>query len=118
VLEIAEIWTLRHHAIRGHTKSVDFQDRCLKPLGHPSNSAISITYRYILSERSGNFGPLGRARRCAGTDAAPAGRSAGPDKWHYVAAQLDKAAAGADTADVAIVLRIVLSIEGVECRSQ
>jgi hypothetical protein len=50
--------------------------------------------------------------------AAPAGRSAGPDKWHYVAAQLDKAAAGADTADVAIALRIVLSIEGVECRSQ
>jgi len=34
----------------------------------------------------------------------------------YVAAQLTEAAAGGDPADVAIALRMVLSIEGVEYR--
>ena len=36
--------------------------------------------------------------------------------WRYVAAQLEKAAAGADVVDVAIALRLALSLEGVECR--
>jgi hypothetical protein len=38
--------------------------------------------------------------------------------WRYVAAQLKEAAVGADTMHVAISLRIVLSMEGVECRPQ
>jgi hypothetical protein len=38
--------------------------------------------------------------------------------WRHVAAQLTEAADGAGTADVAIALRLVLSIEGVECRPQ
>ncbi len=38
--------------------------------------------------------------------------------WRHVAAELDKAAAGADTADVAVALRLVLSMEGVECRQK
>jgi hypothetical protein len=36
--------------------------------------------------------------------------------WRHLAAQLAEAAAGADPADVAIVLRMVLSIECVEYR--
>jgi 2-keto-3-deoxy-L-rhamnonate aldolase RhmA len=36
--------------------------------------------------------------------------------WQHVAAELDKAAAGADTADVSIALRLVLMIEKVETR--
>jgi hypothetical protein len=36
--------------------------------------------------------------------------------WQHVAAELDKAAAGGDAADVAVALRIALSLEGVECR--
>ena len=41
-----------------------------------------------------------------------------PDKatWRRVAAELDKAAAGGDAADVAVALRIASSLEGVECR--
>jgi hypothetical protein len=35
--------------------------------------------------------------------------------WRHVAAELAKAAAGADTADVSIALRLVLALEGVEC---
>jgi hypothetical protein len=35
--------------------------------------------------------------------------------WRHVAAELEKAAAGADTADVSVALRMVLSLEGVEC---
>jgi hypothetical protein len=38
--------------------------------------------------------------------------------WRHVAAQLNEAATGADPADLAIALRLVLSIEGVECRPQ
>ena len=38
--------------------------------------------------------------------------------WRHVAAELDKAAAGADTADVAIALRLALIIEHVECLPQ
>jgi hypothetical protein len=34
--------------------------------------------------------------------------------WRHVAAELDKAAAGGDAADVAVALRIALSLEGVE----
>jgi hypothetical protein len=33
--------------------------------------------------------------------------------WRYVAAELERAAAGADTVDVA--LRMALTLEGVEC---
>jgi hypothetical protein len=36
--------------------------------------------------------------------------------WGHVGALLADAAAGADTADVAVALRMVLSIEGVEYR--
>jgi len=38
--------------------------------------------------------------------------------WRHVAAELDKAAAGADTTDVAIALRLALTIEHVECLPQ
>jgi hypothetical protein len=38
--------------------------------------------------------------------------------WRYVANQLAQAASGADPAHVAVALRLVLSIEGVECRSK
>jgi hypothetical protein len=47
----------------------------------------------------------------------PEDRRAG-STWRHVAGELAKAAAGADPADVAIALRIVLSMEGVECRAQ
>jgi hypothetical protein len=36
--------------------------------------------------------------------------------WRNVADELAKAAAGADTASVSVALRMVLSLEGVECR--
>jgi hypothetical protein len=37
--------------------------------------------------------------------------------WRHVAAELEQAAAGrADTADVAVALRLVLMLENVECR--
>jgi hypothetical protein len=36
--------------------------------------------------------------------------------WRHVAAELDKAAAGADTVDVSIALRMALMVENVECR--
>ncbi len=36
--------------------------------------------------------------------------------WHHVTAELDKAAAGGDTANVAIALRVALMLEGVECQ--
>ncbi len=36
--------------------------------------------------------------------------------WRHVAAELENAAAGADTADVSIALRMVLMLENVECR--
>jgi hypothetical protein len=36
--------------------------------------------------------------------------------WQHVAAELDKAAAGADPADVAVALRLVLMLEHIECR--
>jgi hypothetical protein len=38
--------------------------------------------------------------------------------WRHVDAELGKAAAGADPADVAIALRMVLMLESVECRLQ
>jgi hypothetical protein len=40
----------------------------------------------------------------------------GKSTWRHVAAELDKAAAGGDTADVSIALRKALTLEGVECR--
>jgi hypothetical protein len=36
--------------------------------------------------------------------------------WPHVAAELDKAAAGGDTAEASLALRMALSLEGVECR--
>ena len=36
--------------------------------------------------------------------------------WHHVAAELEQAAAGADTVDVAVALRLALMLENVECR--
>jgi 2-keto-3-deoxy-L-rhamnonate aldolase RhmA len=44
----------------------------------------------------------------------PAGHRELP-RWQDVAAELDKAAAGADVVDVAIALRLVLMLEHVEC---
>lgn len=38
--------------------------------------------------------------------------------WQYIMARLTESAWGADTADAAIALRMVLSMEGVECRPQ
>jgi hypothetical protein len=38
--------------------------------------------------------------------------------WQHVAAELTKAAAGADPADVSVALRMVLSMENVECRTK
>jgi hypothetical protein len=38
--------------------------------------------------------------------------------WRHVAAELEQAAAGAETVDVAIALRLVLSMEGVECHPE
>jgi len=43
-------------------------------------------------------------------------RFRGKSTWRHVAAELDKAAAGGDTADVSIALRKALTLEGVECR--
>jgi len=37
--------------------------------------------------------------------------------WQHVAAELNNAAAGADTADVSVALQMVLSLERVEYRS-
>jgi hypothetical protein len=36
--------------------------------------------------------------------------------WQHVGAELTKAAAGADTADVSVALQMVLMLENVECR--
>jgi hypothetical protein len=36
--------------------------------------------------------------------------------WRHVAAEHDKAAAGGDSADLSIALRMALTLEGVECR--
>ena len=36
--------------------------------------------------------------------------------WRHVAAELDKAVAGGDAADVAVASRMALSLEAVECR--
>ena len=41
--------------------SAGFQDRCLKPLGHPSKSATSSTHAVDLRGRVGNFAGLGPA---------------------------------------------------------
>ena len=38
--------------------------------------------------------------------------------WRHVALQLKQAAADGDTTKVAVSLRVVLSMEGVECRPQ
>ena len=38
--------------------------------------------------------------------------------WRHVAAELEQAAAGADTVDVAVALRLALMLENVECRIQ
>ena len=36
--------------------------------------------------------------------------------WRHVAAELEQAAAGADTVDVAVALRLALMLENVDCR--
>ncbi len=36
--------------------------------------------------------------------------------WHHVAAELKRAAAGADVIDLAVALRLALMLENVECR--
>ena len=40
------------------------------------------------------------------------------ETWRYVAARLDAAARGGDVLDVTVPLRMVLSLEGVECRPE
>jgi hypothetical protein len=40
------------------------------------------------------------------------------DTWQHVAAELDKAAGGADTASLSIALQMVLMLENVECREK
>ena len=45
----------------------------------------------------------------------PEDRRARPT-WRHVAAELDKAAAGANAVDVSIALRMVLMLERVQCR--
>jgi hypothetical protein len=35
--------------------------------------------------------------------------------WRYVTGELEKAAGGAETEDIAVALRMVLSLEGVTC---
>ena len=45
----------------------------------------------------------------------PEDRRARPT-WRHVTAELERAAAGADMADVSIALRMALMLEGVECR--
>ena len=47
----------------------------------------------------------------------PADRRERPT-WRHVAAQLTEAAADADRAEVSIALRMVLMLEGIECRPQ
>src|SRR5580692_172702 len=42
-----------------------FQDRCLKPLGHPSVAATSITWRREDQERRGNLRQTGPTFRTA-----------------------------------------------------
>ena len=42
----------------------------------------------------------------------------GRHTWRHVAAELEKAAAGADVIDLAIALRLALMLENVECRVQ
>ncbi len=46
----------------------------------------------------------------------PEDRRARPT-WRHVAAELEKAAAGADAVDVSFALRMALMLEGVECQS-
>jgi hypothetical protein len=53
--------------------------------------------------------------RRAGADASFAGW---PSRAAHVARELDTAAAGGDTADVSVALCMVLSIEGIECRTK
>jgi hypothetical protein len=38
------------------------------------------------------------------------------ETWRHVAAELDKATAGADVVDVAVALRMVLMLEKVKCK--
>jgi hypothetical protein len=52
---------------------------------------------------------------CCGT---PGGAGRGGGRGPPAHAELGKAAAGADPADVAIALRMVLMLESVECRLQ
>lgn len=54
-------------------------------------------------------------RRRARADAALVKGSSRVANWRHVATELDKAAAGADVADVAAVLRMVPMLETVDC---
>jgi len=48
--------------IPDRTSPCVFQDRCLKPLGHPSVAATSITWRAEDQERVSNVDPFGAKR--------------------------------------------------------
>ena len=40
---------MRDRGIQAGTAIPEFQDRCLKPLGHPSEAGISVAYRKLLT---------------------------------------------------------------------
>jgi hypothetical protein len=58
------------------------------------------------------------AGRCARAAWASAEKSREKSTWQHVEAELNKAAAGADPADVSVALRLVLSLEGVTLRGR
>jgi hypothetical protein len=45
-------------------------------------------------------------------------RTSAASTWQHVAAELYKAAAGADPSDVSVALQMALSTENVECRAK
>ena len=66
----AETLTNWHSTKRGRMAEAEFQDRCLKPLGHPSSLATSTTDALALADKS---------RHCRRIAVATDGRYFGPD---------------------------------------
>ena len=77
--------------------------------------AVTVTPDRLSYRRSGDRprGSRPAAQGCGGSAAATRPVSAAHDDGH-VAAELDMAAAGGDTANVSIALRMALSLEGVQ----
>lgn len=57
-------------------------------------------------------------RRCAGADETPAGRPPCAVNMASVTADIEAAASGGDIAGAVVALRLVLMLEGVECRPE